>query len=381
MRALRPLIAAVTLALVLTAGCVAASPATAASACRSFQPGALPRVPCGGWNGFGVGRWPDARWRPYLPGSPFNRSARGAPVHPHSAEMVERVLAWSEPASLVAGAAGSSDDYAHPVYWSQPRDPRYTLHAPARWGRSPIEGMRIPVPARAQPAGGDDGHMTIVTPDGWEYDLWRARPLGSNGRRLTFSWGGRTRVDGDGLGSLGTASHFGGLAGIIRPEELAAGRIDHALFVVLRCTGGTSAFGPGVRRPRGGVDGGSFVYPAAGRGQRCWEGPERWMPPMGARFQLAMSDAAIAALPVPPWKKTILTALAHYGGYVGDTGGPGFGFMFQSGATYTSFGAVDPLVSFAQRSGVSESDGRYVFNMADDVPWERHLRVLLPPRR
>ena len=33
-----------------------------------------------------------------------------------------------------------------------------------------------------------------------------------------------------------------------------------------------------------------------------------------------MSDAQIAALAVPAWKKTILTALAHYGGYVGDTG-------------------------------------------------------------
>jgi len=294
--------------------------------------------------------------------------------------MVSSILAASPPASLVAGAAGSGDDFAHPVYWSQPRDPRYTLHATAGWGRSPIEGMRIPVPAGAQPAASADGHMTIVAPDGWEYDLWRARPPSRGTHRLTFAWGGRTRIDGAGLGSRGTASHFGGLAGIIRPEELAAGHIDHALFVVLRCTGGALRFGYGVHRPRRGEDGGSYVYPAAGRGQRCRGTNDRTMPPMGARLRLAMSDRAIAALPVPAWKKTVLRALAHYGGYVGDTGGPGFGFMFQSGSTYTSFGVPDPLVAFARRSGLRASGGRYVFNMADGVPWRRRLRVLLPPR-
>ena len=366
-------------------GAVAATARTAvegvaAQACRAHAPTAQQRGRCSGWDGFGAGSWPGANWRPYADSSPFNRSTRGVRVHPLSAQIVSRVLALDGPASLVAGAAGSSDDYGHPIYWSQPRDPRYMLHATASWGRSPIEGLRIPVPAAAQPAGGGDGHMTIVTPGGWEYDLWRARPLPAGGRRLTFAWGGRTRIDSDGLGSLGTASHFGGLAGIIRPEELAAGHIDHALFIVLRCTGGSGAFGHGVHRPQRGDDGGSYVYPAAGRGTRCWDAEDRAMPPMGARMRLTMSDREISALPVPAWKKTVLSALAHYGGYVGDTGGPGFGFMFQSSATYTSFGASDPLVLFAQRSGLSESGGRYVFNMADDVPWERHLRVLLPPR-
>ena len=43
--------------------------------------------------------------------------------------------------------------------------------------------------------------------------------------------------------------------------------------------------------------------------------------------------------PCPRWKKTILRALATYGAYIGDTGGGGFNFQFQSGSTYTSFGA------------------------------------------
>ena len=85
------------------------------------------------------------------------------------------------------------------------------------------------------------------------------------------------------------------------------------------------------------------------------------------------------SLAVPTWKKTILTALAHYGGYVGDTGGPGFAFMFESGATYTSLGLTDPLVTFALTNGLPTWNGGYVFNMANGVDWAKYLRVLAPP--
>jgi hypothetical protein len=79
------------------------------------------------------------------------------------------------------------------------------------------------------------------------------------------------------------------------------------------------------------------------------------------------------------WKKTILTALAHYGGYVGDTGGPGFAFEFESGTTYTSFGAADAMVTFAKANNVPTWNGRYVFNMSNGVNWAKYLRVLAPP--
>jgi len=104
-------------------------------------------------------------------------------------------------------------------------------------------------------------------------------------------------------------------------------------------------------------------------------------PPLGARLQLTMSRAQIAALPVPAWKKAILRALARYGGYVGDTGGDGINFMFESSTMYTSFGFADPLVSFAQANGVRQSGGRYVFDIAPGVDWARYLRVVPPPRR
>jgi hypothetical protein len=211
-----------------------------------------------------------------------------------------------------------------------------------------------------------------VEPDGWEYDFWQVKSKPSGGGTMTYTGGGRTRIDGDGLHSGATAALFGNLAGMIRAQELAAGHINHALFMVLKCVSTSTSFGFGTTR--GGSS--AFVYPAFHGGAGCSSGS---LPPLGARFRLAMSDAQIAALSVPGWKKTILTALAHYGGYVGDTGGGGIGFMFESSQMYTSLGQPDPLAAFARAHGVPTFNGQFVFNMSSGVDWARFLRVVVPP--
>jgi len=328
-----------------------------------------------GWEGFGGGALPGADWRPYAASSPFNQSVEGDPVVANSAAMVSAALSNGLPGNLVAGTAETANDWGHPTFFAQPSDPLYTLHAIEGGGRNELEGMRIPVPEYARPAGGGDGHMTIVTPDGWEYDLWQARPLPPGGGTLNFSLGGRTRIDGNGAGSGGTAAGFGNLAGMIRAPELAAGHIDHALFIVLKCAAKGTSFGYGATATSYGS---SYVYPANHGGTSCGSSNSS-VPPLGARFTLAMSSAQIEALPVPSWKKTILTALAEYGGYVGDTGGSGFGFMFESSTSYTALGDSDPLVGFAKENGLPTWEGNYVFNMASGVEWSKYLRVLAPP--
>jgi hypothetical protein len=328
-----------------------------------------------GWEGFGGLSLPGANWRPYANDSPFNQSTEGATVHPNSSAIVKTVLSWGLPGTLVAGDAETSDDWGHPVFYAEPGDPLYTLEATEPWGSNELNGMQIPIPAHARPSGSEDAHMTVVTPDGWEYDFWATQTPPAGGGTLTFGWGGRTRIDGSGLNSGGTASGFGSLAGMIRAPELAAGHINHALFIVLRCTAASTSFGYGTTTH---VDTSTYVYPADDGGRACPAG-ETNAPPLGARFMLAMSDAQIQALAVPAWKKTILTALAHYGGYVGDTGGPGFAFMFESGTSYTALGLPDPLVAFAKTNGLPQWEGRYIFNVASGVEWEKYLRVLTPP--
>jgi hypothetical protein len=114
---------------------------------------------------------------------------------------------------------------------------------------------------------------------------------------------------------------------------------------------------------------------------------------MGARFWFDMSDAAINASKSPAWEKTIARAMHDYGGYMGDTGGPGFGFQFESGLTYSTFHAgeasstYNPYVKVALADGIKDSgpDYGYVFKFGTVSPsnggidWKAHMHLIPPP--
>jgi hypothetical protein len=301
--------------------------------------------------------------RPYADDSPFNRPVPSNPkLLPNSPAIVDRLEGWGPVQQLMVGQAGTSSDYFHPVYAAAKTDPVYTVHC-QRWTRScEVEGHRLRIPRAARPAGGADGHLAVIQPDRWEYDFWQVKDKPAGGGTLLVSHGGRTKIDGDGLGSDATAAEFGLAAGLIRGDQIEAGEIDHALFVHVRCTSGRS------------------VYPAAPgtTGSICSDTANA--PPLGARLWLAMSDSRIAALRVPAWKKTVLRALYHYGGYVGDTTGGrvSWGLQTISGSSYTSFGDPDPLVGYVRRLGLRRWSGEYYLDVDSGVEWARYLRVLDP---
>lgn len=306
-------------------------------------------------------------WRPYSPSSPWNREVPANPaVDPSSSLVVQRLASWGAPQNLLAGDAETSADYYHPIYFSQSTDPIYTLETTKPWGNSGIDGDQIHIPARAKPAGGGDAHLSVIGPEGWEYDLWAVESKPANGGTLRFAWGGKTRVDGDGLGSNATAAHFGLAAGVIRAQELKAGKVEHALFMGVKCTEARA----------------KAVYPAAANtGEPCSErgSSNTNAPAMGSRFVLKMSDSEIAALSAPRWKKTILTAMAHYGMYVGDAIGSGsWGLQLESGSTYTSLGEEDQVAAFAKSEGLPEWNGMYVFDVGSGVNWQSRLQLLSP---
>jgi len=252
-------------------------------------------------------------------------------------------------------------------------DPLFTVHCTdsASWGQCKIEGDRIRIPNAAQPAGGSDAHLAVIDRrSGWEYDFWRVQKKPAGGGRLVVGYGGKTRILGPnayGLGSGATASGFGLAAGVIRPEELAAGQINHALFMVVKCTNGTS------------------VWPAGSNSGRSCSSiglSDAGAPAMGQHFYLDLTDAQIAALPQPPWSKTILRAMAHYGLFVGDTGTTGWGIGIESGASYTSFGRPDPWALLGKRFRVPSRVGPpgkrryYEFNLSRAVNWASNLKVV-----
>ena len=230
---------------------------------------------------WGVGVWPTGCWRPYADDSPFNQRLPSDPrLDPRSEQIVARFAEGGGPSDLRAGIADTSSDYQHPTYWSEKDDPEFEITCTREFGRCEVEGMRVRIPDLARPAAGSDRHLTVVDQDsGWEYDFWEVNSKPKGGGVLSVGFGGRTRIDGDGLGSNSTAAHFGNLAGIIRAQELERGRIDHALFVIADCDSG---------RP---------VYPAQGTGAQCSDPTDA--PSEGTRLQLDMSDAEISALGAP----------------------------------------------------------------------------------
>jgi hypothetical protein len=321
---------------------------------------------------FSAANQPSACWRPYESSSPFNRRIPAdAPATGDSARIVSTLLQGGTADAFVAG--DSERDGGVPIYWSKRSDPVFRLHCMMPWGDCELQGLRIHVPAKATPQGGyatpdryeHDAHMTVIDQrSGIEYDLWHV--VSRRHGTINFGWGGKTRIDGNGLGSAAVAANYGTIAGPIRFTELRAGAINHALAMVVPCTD-------------------RVVYPATGRGLTCGQGnlPSAYSIPMGSHFQLDMAPEEIAALGVPEYEKTILNALATYGAYVSDTSGDRgqWGFERESSQTYTSFGKPDPWVGFAQGLGIQPEDyngngqPEYWMNLSDGVPWER-LRLV-----
>ncbi|ADB53300.1 hypothetical protein [Conexibacter woesei] len=322
---------------------------------------------------------PTATQPPYSNASPFN-AVTSRTIHPQSATIVSNALA-SGIGNLVTEQEPAKE-YNHPIYYASVTDPVVELDIP---GYS-LDGARIPVPAAARAAGGSDGHMAIVTPDCWSYDLWRARR--SSGI-VRAEIGYRQRYDGLGIvtpamtrsdPTIGgtTAPYFGAHAGLIRGPELLAGRIDHALFLVIETGTADTTFGLGTVAPdanrRGGN--GSSIYPAF-KGDAVSAGVRA---PMGARFFLDMTETEIDATGAPAWERAIAKAMSRYGGYFGDTGGPGFAFSFEAGFQYTAMGQTNPFETLARSMGLRKDPvWGYTWVFSGRIPWRTKLYVTDPP--
>ena len=256
------------------------------------------------------------------------------------------------------------DGGGHPTVYAANTDPIVELVATERWGPNSLTGRKIRIPAQAHaslPGPPADAHLEIVlAPDeakapGETVELWRTEPVKEG--KLRFAWGSPGNIDGSLLGSGATASAFDLSAGEVRAPELKAGVVPHALCASIPQTKST------------------YVYPAS---HTDGSSTESAAPAMGQRFYLAYSDPEIEALPVAPWKKAVLKALAHYGFYVCDSGNDTLGFEFESSVMYTAFGKPEPFSAIGKEQNLPTWQGKYVFNFSQGVDWTR-LRAIAPP--
>ena len=228
--------------------------------------------------------------------SVWNRPVPANPtLDPKSAAKVAYFVANARNPNLTLHA------YADPVAEVHPSDRSFDV--PCTVYRCTLGAFgSVPIPVTASPDPADDAHLSVYDPATHrEWDMWQATKAGGS---WSASAGAAVSTLGDGLAPAGTAganaANFPMLGGIVRPEEIAQGHIDHALYFTMPNTGRGAPVCPATH------NGGSTTSPNA--------------PRQGARFQL---DPAldVDSLPIPSYAKILARALQKYGMYLRDQGG------------------------------------------------------------
>ena len=279
--------------------------------------------------------------RLYSPTSFWNQPiARNPKVDPHSDAIVARaIVPFIAASNFVAG----SNEWGKPVVYASSSSPLYSISC-TKYDCHTSVVFRIP--RYALPSSGTDHHLAVIDPStNRELDMWIAQ---HDSKADEWSAGDRYITDAAGWGALcspgqrcgsAVAAGFAVLGGIVRPEEIAQGHIDHALFFTT----------PMTRRDY-------LACPATHTDGRSSD-PNAI--PEGARIQL---DPAFSVddQPWPRWEKVLAHALQDYGAYVGDTGQSlslSAEATLDRGYDAWALAGVPPLASLAQ------------------LPWS-HMRVL-----
>jgi hypothetical protein len=286
---------------------------------------------------YAPGNWPAACWRPYGNRSPFNVPIPANPrVSRESSAIVSFMLSrhWgfqSQHGSFIIWPGGS-----RPVYWARASDP--VVSVSCRNNRECAGVSRLHMPAGATADRNSDGHLTVVDQSSHtEYDFWQAS--GPYHGVLSASAASAIPIGpgaGTGLGGRAEAADLGLLGGLLRGQELSAGRINHALVTTVECVQWRDV----------------WPSPAYGHGDMICPGGAG--PHLGSLLQLNMSAAEIAATHAPAWQRAVMSAMARYGVYVVDTNGsndPEMDLVEESDQSYTSFGVAGALQSFVRSTG------------------------------
>jgi hypothetical protein len=253
-------------------------------------------------------------WRPFNASSPWNTPIGAAPaLEGDSAALID--------AFIRSTPFGDHLDvniarFSIPLYQASANTPLQTVATGLGgegWGAGGLGASGpMPIPAGATPDESPDAHMAVITADrskeygcfamnfnrgragAWYADLCAISDLTGSGVRPPA-----TSANPWWAAHGARACGYPLVAGLIRPEEIRAGRIDHALVVAY----------PGLRRNR-------FTPPASTNSSI---GADYGIP-CGGRIQFDPS-VDVTQLGLSPAGVTIMRALQQYGAYVGDYSG------------------------------------------------------------
>ncbi|MEU4731977.1 hypothetical protein [Streptomyces sp. NPDC023588] len=248
---------------------------------------------------------PDAGSCPTSPADSFWRAPVDAlPVHPRSAQYVASIGAEAPLHPDFGSGLSDGRPFGIPITVSDAQVPESTVTLDYA-EESETSGYRIPQNAKIENGPASDGDRHVVV---WDralcksYELWDAHPQGGNawhaGSGAVFDLrSNRLRPDG------WTSADAAGLAvlpGLVRPDEAASGRIDHAIRITV---------------PRSDQ---SYVWPAR---HQAGSAADPSLPPMGLRLRL---KGAVDTSRLPAQAKAVAEALKTYGAIVADNGSAWF---------------------------------------------------------
>jgi hypothetical protein len=188
-----------------------------------------------------------------------------------------------------------------PVYGATSSTPLSKVALTETWGSgiTLFDGLPIPGGARPDPAG--DGHMTVVKESNdCVYDLYNARQTTTG---WAANWANATPMSGSGIypdGGGTRAAGFSAALGLIWPQEIERGSIDHALVFAYPYT-------------RTGLP-----VPPATRSDGRTDLPDAL--PIGARVRLDPT-LDLSTLGLNRAQLVVAKALQQYGMVLGDTSG------------------------------------------------------------
>jgi hypothetical protein len=189
-----------------------------------------------------------------------------------------------------------------PIVTADSQSDSYSVGCQYYWCNQSVTGQHIPTDA--QTSTGSDGHLVVLQPNGQELDMWVGQRTGRGwqaGERSVESTSGSAANCSTVHACAGAdAANFALAAGVVRPQEIAQGHIDHALAITIPDTRQNAIACPATNGD------GTHTNPGA--------------IPIGAHLQLN-PNLNVSALNIPAWQKTIARALQQYGAYVTDTGG------------------------------------------------------------
>jgi hypothetical protein len=178
--------------------------------------------------------------------SPWNTDIANLPIDKNSAEMLRlgqfrvSVVSHGSAAPTTKFVKDNSGVFINTVAWTDPvvrGGPETPVHCRQTpdCGDDPDNRIKeLAIPHSVNPNPYYDGWFTVISPNGKiAYDMWRARRLADGS--ISFEYMRIWNLEGSGYSRPNTPSARGSglplFAGLIRPQELEQGQIDHALAI------------------------------------------------------------------------------------------------------------------------------------------------------